>query len=80
MYTKAPPRDPNNLPKVFGEDQENALFEIKGKTDIDPFVGVPTYTMKYERKERVIPQLSRRPFSMCNPQLMGILTRHRIAK
>jgi hypothetical protein len=70
LYTKAPPRDPNNLPKVFGEDQENALFEIKGKTDIDPFVGVPTYTMKYDRKERVIPQLSGRPFSKCSNVLL----------
>lgn len=63
LYTKAPPRDPANLPKVFGEEQQNELFEIAGTTDTDPFVGVPTYSMKYDRKERAIPLLSARPFS-----------------
>ncbi|KFY62886.1 hypothetical protein V496_04341 [Pseudogymnoascus sp. VKM F-4515 (FW-2607)] len=62
LYTKAPPRDPNTAPKVFGEEQENELFEMRGRTDTDPFVGVPTYTMKYDRKERAIPMLSGRPF------------------
>lgn len=63
LYTKAPPRDPHTAPKVFGEEQENELFEARGRTDTDPFVGVPTYTMKYDRKERAIPVLSGRPFS-----------------
>lgn len=48
---------------MFGEEQENELFEIRGRKDTDPFVGVPTYTMKYDRKDRAIPQLSGRPFS-----------------
>ena len=47
---------------MFGEDQANEIFQERGRTDIDPFVGVPTYTMKYEKKERVMPQLSGRPF------------------
>ena len=63
LYTKAPPRDPHTAPKVFGEEQENEVFEVRGRTDTDPFVGVPTYTMKYDRKERAIPVLSGRPFS-----------------
>lgn len=70
LYTKAPPRDPNTAPKVFGEEQENELFEMRGRTDTDPFVGVPTYTMKYDRKERAIPMLSGRPFSEYRPPWM----------
>ncbi len=62
LYTKAPPRDPATIPKIFGEDQANEIFAERGRTDIDPFVGVPTYTMKYEKKERAMPQLSGRPF------------------
>jgi hypothetical protein len=53
--------------KTFGEDQFNDQFFVGrtkgGKEEVDPFTGVPTYGQKYEAKQRVIPQLSGRPFS-----------------
>jgi DNA-directed RNA polymerase III subunit RPC7 len=60
LYTKS--SNPNKPTKTYGEDQVNSQYDSRSKADIDPFVGVPTYSKKYEPKARTIPQLSG-PFS-----------------
>lgn len=47
---------------MFGEKQANDIFSSRNQSDFDPFTGVPTYEMKYEKKTRAIPLLSGRPF------------------
>jgi len=63
LYTKARKLDSCIPAKTYGEDQYNNQYGTKSAADIDPFVGVPTYSMKYDQKKRVIPQLSGRPFN-----------------
>ncbi|KAL3420066.1 hypothetical protein PVAG01_08565 [Phlyctema vagabunda] len=63
LYTQPSKRDPNAPAKTYGEDQFAERYGAKSKADVDPFVGVPTYSQKYEQKKRVIPQLSGRPFN-----------------
>lgn len=48
----------SSLTKTYGEDQFNNQYLHRSKTDIDPFLGVPTYSEKYEAKARTIPQIT----------------------
>ncbi len=61
FYTRSKLRDPTEALKAYGV--ENNPPQVKSKPDIDPFLGVATYSMKYDRKDNVFPQLSDRPFS-----------------
>lgn len=63
LYTEPTKRDADAPAKTFSEAQFNSQYGNKGKADVDPFLGVETYSMKYAPKKRTIPQLSARPFN-----------------
>jgi DNA-directed RNA polymerase III subunit RPC7 len=46
---------------MYGQSQANAQYGIKNKASVDPFNAVPTYSQRYIRQERALPDWSRRP-------------------
>lgn len=50
--------------KIFGEEDINRLYGKRSAADFDPFEGVETYSMKYTRKKRTVPDLGGRAFSV----------------
>lgn len=73
LYTESQRKDPFETKRTYGEEQRNALYMANSaqanKAKFDPFeTGVPTYSQKYSRVKRTIPQLSGRPFSESLPQ------------
>ncbi|PQE06183.1 hypothetical protein CJF30_00005148 [Rutstroemia sp. NJR-2017a BBW] len=62
LYTHSTRRDLDDPLRTFGEDQLNEQYGREKKADFDPFLGVETYSMKYERKKRSIPLLSGRTY------------------
>ncbi|CAD6498993.1 BgTH12-04647 [Blumeria graminis f. sp. triticale] len=63
LYTQASRRDIHAPAKAFSEDQVNSQYASNRKSDIDPFVGVGTYSMRYAPKTNELPKLSDRPFN-----------------
>lgn len=63
MYTQSGKIDPAKPVKTFDEEHMNTPYGKQSKADIDPFVGVETYSMKYEPKKNTLPQLGTQPFS-----------------
>ena len=53
--------DPTNPRKFYGQDQVNARYDIKSKASIDPFTAVPTYSQKFIREGRALPDWTHRP-------------------
>ncbi|KAJ8058550.1 hypothetical protein OCU04_012729 [Sclerotinia nivalis] len=58
LYTHSTKRDTEAPAKTFGEKQFNEQYGRQTKADFDPFLGVETYSMKYQRKKRAIPLVS----------------------
>ncbi|KAI9645332.1 DNA-directed RNA polymerase III subunit C31 [Ciborinia camelliae] len=58
LYTHSTKRDIDAPTKTFGEKQFNEQYGRQTKSDFDPFLGVETYSMKYQRKKRAIPLVS----------------------
>ncbi|RDL31385.1 uncharacterized protein BP5553_09594 [Venustampulla echinocandica] len=63
LYTQSTKRNLDHPTKTFGEDQFNRQYGTNRKADMDPFLGVETYSMRYLPKKNDIPKLSGRPFS-----------------
>lgn len=63
LYTRPTKRNPDAPAKTFGEDQFNRQYGSNRKADMDPFHGVETYSMRFEKKKNDIPKLSGRPFN-----------------
>lgn len=53
--------DPTAPRKVYGMAQMNAVYSVKNKASLDPFTAVPTYSQRFVREERALPDWSRRP-------------------
>ncbi|RSL77617.1 hypothetical protein BHE90_011391 [Fusarium euwallaceae] len=53
--------DPTVPRKHYGQAQANARFGVKSKASLDPFTAVPTYSHKFVREERALPDWSNRP-------------------
>ncbi|KAM0425112.1 hypothetical protein ACHAPT_009672 [Fusarium lateritium] len=53
--------DPTAPRKQYGQAQMNARFGVKSKASLDPFTAVPTYSHKFVREERALPDWSNRP-------------------
>ncbi|KAK7431343.1 DNA-directed RNA polymerase III subunit C31 [Neonectria magnoliae] len=53
--------DPTAPRKLYGQAQMNARFDVKNKASLDPFTAVPTYSSKFVREERALPDWSHRP-------------------
>ncbi|QSZ30969.1 hypothetical protein DSL72_000529 [Monilinia vaccinii-corymbosi] len=63
LYTHSTKRDTDVPVKTFGEAQFNAQYGRDIKADFDPFHGVETYSMKYQRMKRAIPLVSEMSFN-----------------
>lgn len=63
LYTskRAAHQDPTNPRKYYGQAQLNACFDVKSKASVDPFNAVPTYSQKFIRQERALPDWTHRP-------------------
>lgn len=53
--------DPTAPRKHYGQAQANARFGVRSKASLDPFTAVPTYSHKFVREERALPDWSNRP-------------------
>ncbi|EFX03989.1 DNA-directed RNA polymerase 3 subunit [Grosmannia clavigera kw1407] len=49
--------------KAYGQDQINRQYGIRTKATLDPFTAVPLYSHRFEKQDRVLPDLTGRPFS-----------------
>ncbi|TDZ20191.1 hypothetical protein C8034_v011376 [Colletotrichum sidae] len=54
--------DPSNARKLYGQEQVNAKYGVRTKANADPFTAVPTYSQKFVRSERALPDFGGRPF------------------
>ncbi|KAF9880127.1 hypothetical protein CkaCkLH20_02081 [Colletotrichum karsti] len=54
--------DPLNVRKLYGQEQVNAKYGVRTRATADPFTAVPTYSQKFTRPERALPDFSSRPF------------------
>ena len=53
--------DPTAPRKTYGQAQMNAIYSVKNKASLDPFTAMPTYSQKFVREERALPDWSSRP-------------------
>ncbi|OAA70397.1 DNA-directed RNA polymerase, III, C31 subunit [Cordyceps fumosorosea ARSEF 2679] len=53
--------DPTAPRKAYGQAQMNAVYGVKNKASLDPFTSMPTYSEKFVREERALPDWSGRP-------------------
>ncbi|KEY66634.1 hypothetical protein S7711_01929 [Stachybotrys chartarum IBT 7711] len=53
--------DPTAPRKIYGQAQMNATYGVKSKASVDPFTAMPTYSQKFVREERALPDWSSRP-------------------
>ena len=63
LYTskRASSHDPTAPRKTYGQAQANSLYDVKNKASIDPFTAVPTYSQRFVREERSLPDWAARP-------------------
>lgn len=54
--------DPLNTRKLYGQDQVNAKYSVRTRATADPFTAVATYSQKFSRPERALPDFGGRPF------------------
>ncbi|EHK49078.1 uncharacterized protein TrAtP1_000330 [Trichoderma atroviride] len=64
--------DPDAPRKTYGRDQMNALYDVRSKASVDPFSAMPTYSQRFSRPERALPEWSSRPVcrEMYPPELL----------
>jgi DNA-directed RNA polymerase III subunit RPC7 len=67
--------DPTAPRKVYSSAQINAQFSVRSKASVDPFTAVPTYSQRFVREERALPDWSRRPVcrELFPPELLGTI-------
>lgn len=53
--------DPTAPRKTYGQAQMNAVYGVKNKASLDPFTSMPTYSQKFVREERALPDWNGRP-------------------
>lgn len=65
LYTQARTRNMNtNEPgRVYGQDQINKRYGVKNQATVDPFLAMPTYSQRFTKQERSLPDLASRPFA-----------------
>lgn len=63
LYTsKKNSLDDPTCPKIlYGQAQMNARYGVKNKASVDPFTAMPTYSQKFVREERALPDWTARP-------------------
>jgi DNA-directed RNA polymerase III subunit RPC7 len=55
--------DTNEPGRVYGQDQINKRYGVKNQATIDPFLAMPTYSQRFTKQERSLPDLASRPFA-----------------
>ncbi|AEO67286.1 uncharacterized protein THITE_2116185 [Thermothielavioides terrestris NRRL 8126] len=64
LYTQAPARtQPLGTRRTYGQDQLNKRYGQISKATVDPFTAVPTYSHKFQKPPRTLPDLASRPFA-----------------
>ncbi|KAK0742006.1 DNA-directed RNA polymerase III, subunit Rpc31 [Apiosordaria backusii] len=63
LYTEPPPRTRDSRRRTYGQDQINSRYADESKATIDPFTAVETYSKRFERKKRTLPDFSSLPFA-----------------
>ncbi|KAK4170953.1 DNA-directed RNA polymerase III, subunit Rpc31 [Triangularia setosa] len=63
LYTEPPPRTEGSRRRAYGQDQINSRYADESKATIDPFTAVETYSKRFERKKRTLPDFSNLPFA-----------------
>lgn len=63
LYTskRSSVQDPTAPRKTYGQAQMNAVYGVKNKASLDPFTAMPTYSQKFVREERALPDWSGHP-------------------
>ena len=69
LYTHARTRPPDAVAvgRAYGQDQINQRYGVRDKATVDPFLAMPSYSQRFERPERALPDLASRPFSRLMP-------------
>lgn len=77
LYTskRAALTDPTAPRKTYGQAQMNAVYGVKNKASLDPFTAMPTYSQKFVREERALPDWSGRPIcrELFPPELLDTI-------
>lgn len=67
LYTQARAwtQDPADTTRAYGQDQINKRYGGAGnsKATVDAFLAMPTYSQRFEKVERALPDLGSRPFA-----------------
>lgn len=63
LYTsrRTADHDPTAPRKTYGQAQANAQYGVRNRALQDPFTSMPTYTQRFVRQERALPDWTRRP-------------------
>ena len=48
---------------MYGQEQVNKRYGVKNKATVDPFLAMPTYSQRFIKQERALPDLASRPFA-----------------
>ncbi|KAF6791049.1 DNA-directed RNA polymerase III subunit [Colletotrichum sojae] len=54
--------DPADVRKLYGQEQVNSKYGVHTRATADPFTAMPTYSQKFVRPERALPDFGSRPF------------------
>lgn len=77
LYTskRAAQTDPTAPRKTYGQAQMNAVYGVKNKASLDPFTAMPTYSQKFVREERALPDWSGHPIcrELFPPELLDTI-------
>ncbi|KAK4205021.1 DNA-directed RNA polymerase III, subunit Rpc31 [Triangularia verruculosa] len=63
LYTEPPPRSKDSRRRAYGQEQINSRYADESKATINPFTAVETYSKRFERKKRTLPDFSNLPFA-----------------
>ncbi|KAK4644166.1 DNA-directed RNA polymerase III subunit C31 [Podospora bellae-mahoneyi] len=63
LYTEPPPRSKDSRKRAYGQAQINSRYADESKATIDPFTAIETYSKRFERKKRTLPDFSNLPFA-----------------
>jgi DNA-directed RNA polymerase III subunit RPC7 len=55
--------DSSEPTRVYGQEQINKRYGVKNKATVDPFLAMPTYSQRFIKQERALPDLASRPFA-----------------
>lgn len=55
--------DASEPTRVYGQEQINKRYGVKNKATVDPFLAMPTYSQRFIKQERALPDLASRPFA-----------------